>query len=85
MARYRIEVKKSAVKELSGIPKRDLLLILARIQSLADNPRPPGSVKLTAEEKYRIRQGSYRILYTIEDDVLTVYIVKVAHRKDAYR
>jgi mRNA interferase RelE/StbE len=85
MARYRIEVKKSAAKELSGIPKRDLLLILARIQSLADSPRPPGSVKLTAEEKYRIRQGSYRILYTVEDGVLTVYIVKVAHRKDAHR
>jgi mRNA interferase RelE/StbE len=85
MARYRIEVKKSAAKELSGIPKRDLLPIVARIRSLADNPRPPGSVKLTAEEKYRMRQGSYRILYTIEDDILTVYIIKVAHRKDAYR
>jgi mRNA interferase RelE/StbE len=78
MARYRIEVKKSAVKELSAIPKRDLLLIVARIQSLADDPRPPGSVKLTGEEKYRVRQGHYRILYMIEDDVLTVYIVKVA-------
>ncbi len=85
MARYRIEVKKSAAREISRIPKRDLTLILARIQALADNPRPPGSVKLTGEEKYRIRQGSYRILYTIEDDVLTVCVVKIAHRKDAYR
>jgi mRNA interferase RelE/StbE len=85
MARYRIEVKKSAVKELAGIPKADLRLIVARIQSLADDPRPPGSMKLSAEEKYRIRQGRYRILYMIEDDALIVYIVKVAHRRDAYR
>lgn len=85
MARYRIEIKKSAAKELSAIRKRDLRLIVARIRSLADDPRPPGSVKLTGEEKYRVRQGSYRILYTIEDDVLTVCVVKVAHRKDAYR
>jgi mRNA interferase RelE/StbE len=85
MARYRIEVKKSAIKELSGIAKRDLRPILARIRSLADNPRPPGSVKLSAQERYRIRQGNYRILYTVEDDILVVYVVKVAHRRDVYR
>ena len=85
MAKYRIEIKKSAAKELSAIRKRDLLLIIARIQSLADNPRPPGSVKLTGEEKYRLRQGSYRILYLNANDVLTVYVVKVAHRRDVYR
>ena len=85
MARYRIEVKKSAVRELGRIPKRDLRLVVARIRSLADDPRPPGSKKLAAQEKYRIRQGRYRILYTIEDDVLIIYIVKVAHRRDVYR
>lgn len=85
MARYRIEVKKSAVRELGSIPKRDLRLVVARIRSLADDPRPPGSKKLAAQEKYRIRQGRYRILYTIEDKALVVYVVKVAHRRDVYR
>jgi len=85
MARYRIEVKKSAVKELSQIPKKDLVKIVKNINSLADNPRPKGSKKLSREEKYRIRYGTYRILYLIEEDVLVIYVIKVAHRKDLYR
>jgi mRNA interferase RelE/StbE len=85
MGRYRIEVKKSAAKELADIPRRDLRLIVARIRSLADDPRPPGSKKLSAQEKYRIRRGRYRILYVIEDDVLIIYVVKIAHRRDVYR
>jgi mRNA interferase RelE/StbE len=85
MAKYRVEVKRSAARELSGIPKNDLRLVVARIQSLADNPRPPGSMKLSAQEKYRIRQGRYRILYAIDDAALIVNIVKIAHRRDAYR
>lgn len=84
MARYRIEIKKSAIKELESILTRDLGRIMERIESLADDPRPEGSKKLSGEEKYRIRQGSYRILYAIEDDLLVVYVVKVAHRKDVY-
>ena len=78
MARYKIEIKKSAVKELEGIPARDLSRIMERIESLSDDPRPEGSKKLSGEEKYRIRQGNYRILYLIEDDLLVVYLVKVA-------
>jgi len=85
MARYRIEIKKSAVKELSQIPKKDLVKIVKNINSLADNPRPRGSKKLSREEKYRIRYGTYRILYLIEEDVLVIYVIKVAHRKDIYR
>jgi len=85
MARYRIEIKKSAVKELSQIPKKDLVKIVKTIYSLADNPRPRGSKKLSREEKYRIRYGTYRILYLIEDDVLVICVIKVAHRKDIYR
>ena len=85
MARYRIEVKKSAVKELYQIPKKDLAKILKKINSLADNPRPKGSKKLSREEKYRIRYGKYRILYLIKDDLLVIYVIKVAHRKDIYR
>ena len=85
MARYRIEVKKSAVKELSQIPKKDLVKITKKINSLADNPRPKGSKKLSREEKYRMRYGKYRILYLIKDDLLVIYVIKVAHRKDIYR
>lgn len=85
MARYSIEIKKSAVKELSQIPKKDLVKIVKNINSLADNPRPKGSKKLSREEKYRIRYGTYRILYLIEEDVLVIYVIKVAHRKDIYR
>ena len=84
MAKYKIEVKKSAVKELESIPSNDLKRILAKIEMLADDPRPVGCIKLTGEEIYRIRQGNYRILYTIEDDILTVFIVKVGHRRDVY-
>jgi mRNA interferase RelE/StbE len=83
VARYRIEIKKSAIKELEIIPSRDLSRIMERIESLAGDPMPAGSKKLSGEEKYRIRQGNYRILYLIEDDLLIVYVVKVAHRKDA--
>jgi len=85
MARYKIEVKQSAAKELRKIPKASLVRVLDRIASLADNPRPDGSMKLTNQEKYRLRIGNYRVLYSIEDDILTVYVVKVGHRKDVYR
>ena len=86
MARYSIRIKKTARKELEAInTKADRGRIVKRIQSLADDPRPNGSLKLSGRERYRIRQGRYRILYTIEDTVLTVYVIKVRHRKDVYR
>ena len=85
MGKYRIAVKKSAAKELSKLPRKDLTKILAKISSLSDDPRPEGSIKLTNQEKYRLRIGKYRVLYSIEDNILTVYVVKVGHRKDAYR
>jgi mRNA interferase RelE/StbE len=85
MAGYRIFFKKSVQKDLSAIPKKDLKKILNRIQSLAENPRPPGCEKLTGQERYRLRQGRYRILYSIQDDELTVWVVKVGHRKNIYR
>jgi mRNA interferase RelE/StbE len=59
--------------------------ILDRIKTLEDNPRPTGCEKLTGQEKYRLRQGRYRIVYSIQDDELTVWVVKVGHRKDIYR
>lgn len=84
MARYEIVFRKSVFKDLDQIPKQDVRRILAAIQALAENPRPPQSRKLTAQEKYRLRCGVYRVLYSIEDQQLVVYIVKVRHRKDAY-
>jgi len=85
MGSYRIEIKKSAVKELNAIPKKDLRKVVSKIRSLSDNPRLKGCVKLSGQERYRIRRGNYRILYSIEDDALVVYVVKIAHRKDVYR
>ncbi len=86
MAKYRILIKPSAVKEIEAIsPKKDLQRIVGRISKLANNPRPPGCEKLSGQEKYRIRQGRYRIVYSIEDQDLIVHVVKVGHRKDVYR
>ena len=85
-APYRILLKRSAVREIEQIPaKKDRQRILDRIRSLADDPRPPGCQKLSREEKYRVRQGRYRIVYAIQDRELVVLVVRVAHRKDAYR
>jgi mRNA interferase RelE/StbE len=85
VAKYKIEIKKSAVKELKKIPKNDLKKIFSKIASLGSDPRPNDSKKLSGDEKYRIRQGKYRILYEIIDDILVVYVVKVGHRKEVYR
>ena len=86
MAKYRILIKPSAIKEIEAIPlEKDRRRIVDRIGKLAENPRPPRCEKPSGQDKYRIRQGSYRIVYTIEDQDLAVYVVKVAHRKDVYR
>ncbi|MFA5353713.1 MAG: type II toxin-antitoxin system RelE/ParE family toxin [Thermodesulfovibrionales bacterium] len=85
MAAYRVFFKESVEKDLRGITKEDLGKILERIALLAENPRPPGSEKLTGQERYRIRQGNYRVVYSIRDEEVTVWVVKVGHRKDIYR
>ncbi len=85
MAKYEISVKKSALKELNGIPKKELQKILKKIRTLSSNPRPQGSQKLSHREQYRFRQGDYRIVYSIQDDDLAVHIIKVGHRKEIYR
>jgi mRNA interferase RelE/StbE len=85
MANYKIVFKQSVAKDLRPIPNKDVQRILKAIDQLADDPRPPGSKKLTGAEKYRLRQGNYRILYTIEDDIVTVTIVKIGHRRDVYQ
>ena len=85
MARYKIEIKRSAAKEIKKLPTKDLKNILAKIESLSENPRPVDSIKLSGEEKYRVWYGDCRILYAIQDQILVIYIVKVGHRKDVYR
>ena len=85
MAAYRIYLKRSAAKELASLPGADLKRVLARIVSLAENPRPRGVEKLSSQDRYRVRQGRYRIIYSIQDDELTVWVVKIGHRKDVYR
>jgi len=85
MAGYRMLFRRSVEKDFSSIPKRDVKRILNRIKTLEENPRPPGSEKLTGQERYRLRQGRYRIVYSIQDDELTVWVVKIGHRKDIYR
>lgn len=85
MARYSLVFKQSVAKDLRAIPAADVRRILARINALADDPRPPGSEKLSGQSRYRLRQGLYRILYSIEAEVLVVTVVKVAHRREAYR
>jgi len=82
MASYKIIVKKSVAKDMKSIPKKDVQRILSAIEKLADEPRPPQAKKLSGQERYRIRQGSYRILYTIEDDQLVICVVKVGNRRD---
>ena len=85
MAEYEIFFRESVYQDFRKIPKKDLKKILSKIHNLSSNPRPPGSEKLTGQETFRIRQGNYRILYSIQDNQLTIWVVKVGHRKDIYR
>ena len=85
MAEYKVFFKKSVEKDFKVIPKNELKKIIKRIGGLAEDPRPQDCEKLTGQERYRLRQGRYRIVYSIQDNKLTVWVVKVGHRKDIYR
>ncbi|MBF0274408.1 MAG: type II toxin-antitoxin system RelE/ParE family toxin [Nitrospinae bacterium] len=85
MGNYKLKIKPSALKELEKIPRNDSKKIINKIKSLAHNPHPVGSEKLSGSEKYRIRQGNYRIIYSIENNALIVFVIKIAHRKDVYK
>jgi mRNA interferase RelE/StbE len=83
---YRVEFKASALKELDALQRREQARIIPRINALANNPRPHGSIKLQGQtDQYRIRIGNYRVVYEISDDVLLVLVVQVGHRRDVYR
>lgn len=85
MTKFRLSFKASVAKDLRQIPKRDVQSILKRIEGLADDPRPSGSEKLSGLERFRVRQGTYRIIYEIKDQELIVTVVKIGHRRDVYR
>jgi mRNA interferase RelE/StbE len=84
MEKYKIEMKKSAVKELNSLPPKDILKIITKIKSLAVNPKPSGCIKLTNREDYRIRSGNYRIIYSINNDILVIEVIKIGHRKEIF-
>ncbi len=85
MASYRLTFKKSVTKDFRSIPADDVSRILRRIKTLVDDPRPMGSEKLSGQERYRVRQGVYRIVYEIQDEELVIIVVKVGHRREVYR
>ncbi len=85
MAKYELVVRPSVSKDTKDIPSSDLIKLLQKMRALCDDPRPPGSIKLSGMEYYRVRQGDYRIIYEIEDNRLIVVVVKVGHRRAIYR
>lgn len=85
METYKVLLKKSAAKELEKVPEKDRKKVIKNIRDLSLDPRPQGVKKLSGQEKYRIRQGNYRILYQIVDEELIIYVVGVGHRKDIFR
>ena len=85
MASYNVLIKRSAAKELEGLPPKIRRQVAAKVAGLAVTPRPQGVEKLSGQEKYRVRQGDYRVLYSIDDTAETVTVVKIGHRRDVYR
>jgi len=84
MAKYKITFKKSVAKDFRAIPNAQIAKILTRIDKLADNPRAEGCIKLSGLDRYRVRQGLYRIVYEIIDTRLVVQVVRVGHRSNVY-
>jgi mRNA interferase RelE/StbE len=85
VANYDLRIKPSAVKELEDLQAKDRRRIVSKIQNLAEEPRPRGCEKLSGRDRYRLRQGDFRILFEVDDDAQTVTVVKIGHRRDVYR
>ena len=85
MAKYKIRFKKSVAKDLRNIPNQDVKRILSRIDGLLENPRAEGCIKLSGQERYRVRQGIYRIIYEILDERLVIHVVKIGSRSRVYQ
>lgn len=84
MPTYRIEFETSAAKALMKLDRSTQTRILTAIEALAANPRPHGAVKLTGNDGMRIRVGDYRVVYVIDDAIVTVTVVKIGHRSSVY-
>ncbi|MCI5132920.1 MAG: type II toxin-antitoxin system RelE/ParE family toxin [Candidatus Electrothrix sp. EH2] len=82
---YSIEILRSAQKQLRKIDRQDQSRIITAIQALAENPHPVGSKKLSGRPAWRIRIGTYRVIYEINDNQLRILIVAIAHRKEVYK
>jgi len=85
MASYKLAFKKSVAKDLRAIPNPDIKRILSRIEGLAENPRAEDCIKLSGQERYRVRQGDYRIIYEINDGQLVILVIAVGHRSKIYQ
>jgi mRNA interferase RelE/StbE len=85
VASYSLFLKPSARKELEAVPLADRRRIVSKIRGLGAEPRPRGSEKLSGEEKYRVRQGTYRVVYSVDDAKREVVVFKIGHRRDIYR
>ena len=85
MEKYSVSFKRSVAKDLRNIPNADVKRILKKIELLTENPRAEGCVKLSALDRYRVRQGIYRIVYEIRDAELVIHVVKIAHRSNVYK
>lgn len=85
MVEYKLLFKESVYKDLKVLSSSDLKRILSKIEEIAQNPRPAVSQKLSGLELFRVRQGKYRIVYSIQDRELVVHVIRVGHRKDVYR
>ena len=85
MANYKILIKPSAARELEAVPRKDRLRIIRKIHGLSTEPRPEGAEKLSGQDRYRIRQGDYRVVYVITDPEHIVVVFKIGHRREVYR
>lgn len=85
MAQFELRFKASVAKDLREVPRQDVLRILERIETLKTNPRPNGSEKLSGHSLYRLRQGSWRIVYSIDDVEIVIEVIRIAHRRQIYR
>ncbi|MBW6499484.1 MAG: type II toxin-antitoxin system RelE/ParE family toxin [Bacteroidales bacterium] len=82
---WQIRILRGAIKQLEALPAREYKSVKAKILSLAENPRPAGSQRLKGRPGYRVRQGNYRIIYDVFDQILTVEVIRIGHRKNIYK
>lgn len=85
MASYKLLIKPSAAEELEALPMKERKRVATRIQRLASEPRPSGTEKLSGQERYRLRQGDYRVLYSVDDNHAAIVVVKIGHGREIYR